>query len=159
MSDLPLAEAIRQVRVRIAEAARRAGRDPAGIGLVAVTKGVGVDRIRMAAAAGISCIGENRVQEAMAKEADLAGLGLEWHLIGHLQRNKVPQAVGRFALIHGVDSESLLEALSGHGQSRGIRQRILLQVNVAADPAKHGFGPEELPAALDRAKDLEGIHV
>lgn len=159
MSDLPLADAIRQVRARMAEAARRAGRDPATIGLVAVTKGVGADRIRLAAAAGISCIGESRVQEAMAKAAELADLGLEWHLIGHLQRNKVPQAVGRFSLLHGIDSETLLEAVSRRAAACGIRQRVLLQVNVAGDPAKHGFEPSELAPVLERARALEGIQV
>lgn len=159
MSDLPLADAIRRVRARIAEAARRAGRDPATIGLVAVTKGVGVDRIRMSAAAGITCIGESRVQEAMAKGAELANLGLEWHLIGHLQRNKVPQAVGRFSLIHGIDSEPLMEAVSERAARTGERQRVLLQVNFAGDPAKHGFAPEELAPALERAKALEGLQV
>lgn len=159
MSDLPLAEAIRRVRARIAEAARRAGRDPAEIGLVAVTKGIGADRVRAAATAGIKCIGESRVQEAMAKAAELADLGLEWHHIGHLQRNKVPQAVGRFAVLHGVDSTPLLEALSDQAVRCGIRQRVLLQVNVDRDPAKHGFDPETLEPALDKATGLAGIVV
>lgn len=159
MSDLPLAEAIRRVRARIAEAARRAGRDPAEIGLVAVTKGVGADRVRAAGAAGIKCIGESRVQEAMAKAADLADLGLEWHHIGHLQRNKVPQAVGRFALLHGVDSVPLLQAISEQAVRAGIRQRVLLQVNVAHDPAKHGFEPESLGPTLEQATGFEGVEI
>ena len=159
MSDFPLADAIRRVRARIAEAARRVGRDPAEIGLVAVTKGIGADSIRLAASAGITCIGESRLQEAMAKAAELADRGLEWHLIGHLQRNKVPQAVGRFALFHGVDSEPLMEAVSDRALRSGIRQRILLQINVAADPGKHGFSPAELAPALDKAAGLDGIQV
>ncbi len=159
MSDLPVAEAVRSVRARIAQAARRAGRDPAEIGLVAVTKGVTVDRMRMAAAAGIACIGENRVQEALGKAAALADLDLEWHMIGHLQRNKAAQAVGRFALIHSVDSRALMRDLSDRSVARGLRQRVLLQVNVAGDPRKHGFAPDELAGAMAEAGDLPGIQV
>jgi pyridoxal phosphate enzyme (YggS family) len=159
MSDSQVAEAIRGVRARIAEAARRSGRDPAEVGLVAVTKGVTADRVRQAVAAGISCIGESRVQEALGKAADLADLELEWQLIGHLQRNKAARAVGRFALIHGVDSTELARELSERAHAGGIRQRILLQVNVARDPAKHGFAPEAVGPAVAAAADLPGVRV
>ncbi|MBM3267382.1 MAG: YggS family pyridoxal phosphate-dependent enzyme [Candidatus Sericytochromatia bacterium] len=159
MSELPVAEAIRSVRARIAEAARRAGRDPAGVGLVAVTKGVTADRVRVAAAAGISCIGENRVQEALGKAAALADLDLEWHMVGHLQRNKVAAALGLFDVIQSVDSTALLEEISGRARALGRRQRVLLQVNVARDPRKHGFEPDRLAAAVEIAGDLPGVQV
>jgi len=159
LSQLPVAEALSRIRARIAAAARRAGRNPTEIGLVAVTKGVSADRIREAVAAGISCIGENRLQEAVSKSASMADLDLDWHLIGHLQRNKAPKAVGRFSLIHSVDSEPLLRALSEHVTRQGVGQRVLIQVNVARDPDKRGFAPEDLASALNTAERLPGIQV
>jgi pyridoxal phosphate enzyme (YggS family) len=127
--------------------------------LVAVTKSASAERIREAFGLGVRVVGENRIQEALAKQAQLSDLALEWHLIGHLQTNKVKQAVGRFALIHSVDSHRLLEAIDAQARALGIRQDILLQVNVAREGSKSGFAPEEVPAALEAALALSGVAV
>lgn len=159
MPDFSIRSALLRIRAEIATAAERAGRKPSDIGLVAVTKGVGPDRVRQAYEAGLRCLGESRVKEATAKMASLEDLRPEWHLIGHLQTNKVSEALGRFALIHSVDSNRLLTAINERATTAGIRQRLLLQVNVARDEAKQGFAPEELPGALQKAWRLEGVAV
>src|SRR4051812_22518155 len=99
------------VRARIAAAAARAGRDPADVTIVAVTKTHPVSAVQEAFDAGLPDVGENRVQEALGKQDEWSGSPVRWHLIGHLQRNKAKQAVGRFALIHSLDSIRLADAL------------------------------------------------
>lgn len=147
------------IRARLALAAEQAGRSPAAIRLVAVTKTVAAHTIREAAALGVDLVGENRVQDAIAKQAELQDLGLTWHLIGHLQTNKVAQATGRFALMHSVDSLRLLEAIDARARHQGIVQQVLLQVNVALEASKGGFRPDEVEAALTRALALDGLAV
>ncbi|MBI3597155.1 MAG: YggS family pyridoxal phosphate-dependent enzyme, partial [Nitrospirae bacterium] len=119
----------------------RSGRDPSRITLVVVTKGVTTDRIREAVAAGATVLGENRVQEAWPKMKALEGT-IRWHLIGHLQRNKVKQAINRFDLIHSLDSLELAHEIEQRAEQAGIRQRVLIQVNVSREPSKHGVFPE-----------------
>lgn len=143
----------------MAQAALEAGRSPDRAQLVAVTKTITAPRIREAFGHGIRKVGENRVQEALEKQAALADLPLEWHLIGHLQTNKVKQAVGRFALIHSVDSVRVLHAIDQTARAMGLRQDILLQVNVAAESTKYGFRTEEVPEALQAARGLPGVAV
>jgi len=112
--------------------------------IVAVTKGFGPDAVEAALAAGLADVGENRVQEARAKQEALRGRsGIRWHLIGHLQRNKAKLVPGRFALVHSVDSLDLAEELH---RRAGDEIRVLLQVNVAREPQKEGCAPEEAPA-------------
>lgn len=159
MPDISIRSALVRIRAEIATAAERAGRNPSKVGLVAVTKGVGPDRVRQAYEAGMRYLGESRVQEAIAKMASLEDLRPEWHFIGHLQTNKVSQAVGRFSLIHSVDSNRLLKAIHERAITLGIRQRLLLQVNVAREAAKQGFAPEALPGALQQARGLAGVAV
>ena len=132
------------IRERIA----RAGRDPDEVTIVAVTKGFAPDACRKALAAGLHVLGENRVQEALSKMAEVQGA--EWHLIGHLQTNKVRLAAGRFALIQTVDSMHLAEALSRSGRS----QRVLIEVNVAREPQKSGANPAE---AVELVKSVTGL--
>lgn len=138
------------VRDRIAAAAHRAGRDPATIRLIGVTKGVPVETVHEAVAAGLRDLGENRVQEALGKmtagrERNEDGFAkAAWHLIGRLQSNKVRAAVGRFALIHSVDSLGLGRAIDETAARAGIVQRVLVQVNVAREPQKGGVEPEEV---------------
>ncbi|HUK56707.1 MAG TPA: YggS family pyridoxal phosphate-dependent enzyme [Nitrospiria bacterium] len=134
---------LRRVRERVVAAAERSGRDPARIGLVVVTKGATGDRIREAVAAGATALGENRVQEALPKIKAMDG-AIRWHLIGHLQRNKVKQAVGVFDLIHSVDSPELAREIDRRAERLGLRQRVLIQVNVSREPSKHGVLPEEV---------------
>jgi len=139
------------VRARIAEAARRAGRDPAAITIVAVTKGHPIAAAREALAAGLGDIGENRVQEALEKMGAWPDAPVRWHLIGHLQRNKAKHAVGRFALIHSLDSVRLADALEQEAAKRDLVQDVLVEVNVAREPQKSGAMPEEAEAVVAHA--------
>src|SRR5207249_4535399 len=104
--------------------------------------------IQAALASGFCVFGESRVQEALPKIDSLGG-GAEWHLIGHLQRNKAAAAIGRFALIHSVDSARLIEVLEQRAAAMGIRQRILLQLNVSGEVGKFGAPPADLQLLLD----------
>jgi pyridoxal phosphate enzyme (YggS family) len=149
-----LAERLDQVRATIAKLT------PQPVTIVAVTKGFGTDAVRAALDAGLPDIGENRVQEALQKQDELRNLtGARWHLIGHLQRNKARAAVGRFELVHSLDSLELATEL--HRRS-STPQRVLLQVNVAREPQKSGCALEEAPvlareiAALGNLR-LEGL--
>lgn len=143
----------------MARAAEAAGRSSDRVRLVVVTKNVTAQRIREAFGLGVRTVGENRIQEALEKQAALADLPIEWHLIGHLQTNKVKQAVGRFALIHSVDSMRLLHAIDQTARAMGLRQDILLQVNVAQESTKFGFRTDEVPEVLQEACKLPGVAV
>ena len=132
---------LRRVRERINAAAERSGRDPSRITVVVVTKGVTTDRIREAVAAGAEVLGENRVQEALPK-INVLEETIRWHLIGHLQRNKVRQVVNRFELIHSLDSLELAHEIDRRAEQAGIQQRVLIQVNLSREPSKHGVFPE-----------------
>ena len=126
--------------------------------IVAVTKTHGPEAVRAAVAAGLHDVGENRVQEALQKQQGLAGLSVEWHLIGTLQRNKARNAVGRFALIHSVDRLDLAAELDRRSTG-GEPQRILVQVNCSAEPQKGGAAPESLPGLLDELQQLDRLEV
>lgn len=150
------------ILARIAAACARVGRDPADIRLVAVSKTVPVERLRDAVAAGLTDLGENRVQEGEAKRPDLPGA--TWHLIGPLQSNKARRALVTFDVIHSVDSVELaqrLDRLAREVRAAGptARYPVLLQVNVDADPAKAGLAPAALPAALEAIAALDALDV
>ncbi|MEW6031636.1 MAG: YggS family pyridoxal phosphate-dependent enzyme [Bacillota bacterium] len=149
---------LERVRERIARAARRAGRAPEDVRLVAVTKGVPVDRVRRAIELGVSDLGENRVQEGAAKRAALAGdvTAVSWHLIGHLQTNKAGRAAETFDLIHSVDGLRVAEALSRRVSGS---LPVLLQVNVSGEASKFGVGPEEAGELLRAVSRLPGLVV
>jgi pyridoxal phosphate enzyme (YggS family) len=148
-----------RVLERIAAASRRAGRDPAEVTLVAVSKTVDAERLRDAVAAGLDLLGENRVQEAEAKVPLIAGA--RWHLVGPLQSNKVRRALAIFEVIESVDSVGLAERIDRLARDvrPGSRYPILLQVNVDADLAKTGFAPSELEAAVARLGGLDALDV
>ena len=154
-----LAAARERVLDRIASAARGAGRRPEDVQLVAVSKTVPPERLRSAVAAGLTVLGENRVQEAAAK-VDLVP-GATWHLVGPLQSNKARRATERFDVIESVDSEALAARLSRlAGEVRPRRPlTVLLQVNVDADPDKTGFEPRDLAEALGPVLDLPNLVV
>ncbi|MGH7762869.1 MAG: YggS family pyridoxal phosphate-dependent enzyme [Candidatus Dormibacteraceae bacterium] len=140
--------------VAIHERIAQASRDPDEITIVAVTKGFGPEACREAVEAGLRVLGENRVQEALGKIAQVAGA--DWHLIGHLQTNKVKLAVGRFTLIQTVDSLHLAEAIA----SRDPRQAVLVEVNVARETQKSGVDPDkavELIAAVSGLLEVRGL--
>lgn len=145
-----------EVLDRIERACRRAGRDPRGVRLVAVTKGHAVPEIRdRVLRYGAFALGESRIQEALPKLAELAA---EWHYIGPLQRNKAKFAV-RFELVHSVDSLRLAETLARKAREVGKVQRVLLELNLGREPQKHGFLEEELPEALAQVRELEGLRL
>lgn len=157
MTSTAVATAIGHLRARMTRAAAGASRDPGALEIVAVTKGVGVDRIREALACGIRSLGENRVQEACLKQELLGDDVPEWHLIGPLQANKVNKAVGRFTLLHGIDSTDLVTRIGRRATQLGLTQRLLLQINTARDPRKAGFAPEEAASAIEMARGTEGV--
>jgi len=126
--------------------------------IVAVTKTHGPDAVRAALGAGLPDVGENRVQEALAKQEECAELPVRWHLIGTLQKNKARHAIGRFALIHSVDREDLAAELSRRAGGASC-QPVLIQVNCSAEPQKGGVEPGELRRLLDRCAELPGIEV
>ncbi len=126
--------------------------------IVAVTKGHGPEAIKAAVAAGLGDIGENRVQEALAKQEALAGVPVAWHLIGTLQRNKAKHAVGRFALIHSVDRLELAAELDRRAAVGGV-QPVLVQVNCSGEPQKGGVAPEGLPGLLEAMDALPHLQV
>jgi hypothetical protein len=152
---------VEAVRAVIARAAERSGRDPGDVTIVAVTKGHPLDRAREAATAGLLDLGENRVQEALGKQEAWQDppADLRWHLIGHLQRNKARQAVGRFALIHSLDSVRLADALEQAAAAAGVTQRVLVEVNVAGEAQKSGAPLADAAAILRHAAALPHLAV
>jgi pyridoxal phosphate enzyme (YggS family) len=142
---------------RIAAACGRAGRDPATVTLVAVSKTVEAESLHDAIAAGLDLLGENRVQEAAAKVPRVPGA--RWHLVGPLQANKARRAIELFDVIESVDSVALAERIDRLAREvrPGARYPVLLQVNVDADPAKAGFDPAALPAGVARIAALGGL--
>jgi pyridoxal phosphate enzyme (YggS family) len=149
---------LEKVKRRLDDAARRAGRDPADIQLVAVTKTVGLERLKEAVATGLTLFGENYVQEAKTKIASL-GPGLTWHFIGHLQSNKAKAAVELFDLIHSVDRLSLAQALEQAAARRDKLQKILLQVNLAGEASKSGTAPEHAQDLLREISKMPHLRV
>ncbi len=143
MTSGDLAANLAVVRARMTDAARRAGRDPAGITLVAVTKTQPLQALAAARAAGLTDLGENRVQEAEAKIAGWTGPAVTWHLIGHLQTNKARRATRLFDLVHSVDSVALAAVLNDESRRLGKVLPVLLEVNVAGEAAKSGFADDE----------------
>jgi PLP dependent protein len=126
--------------------------------IVGVTKTHGPEAVRAAVAAGLTDVGENRVQEALPKQEALTDLTVEWHLIGSLQRNKARNVVGRFGLIHSVDRADLAAELNRRVVA-GARQRILVQVNCSAEPQKGGISPESLSALLEELRPFDRLEV
>ncbi len=153
-SDLP--ERVAEVRERIAAAVRRGGHGQA-VTLIAVTKTHGPDAVEAAVAAGVPDVGENRVQEALPK-MDAVSVAARWHLIGHLQRNKV-KALPRFVLTHSLDRASLADAVDAYGRSSGLVFDVLVQVNVVGEASKGGYLPEALPAEAERLRGMAGLRV
>jgi pyridoxal phosphate enzyme (YggS family) len=154
-----IAANIDSVRRRIHAAAHRVHRSPADISLIAVSKTFGAELVRAAAACGQRVFGENRVQEAIGKKADLDDLQIEWHLIGHLQSNKARKAVTTFNCIQSVDRLELLERLDAAAGDVGVRPRILLQVDLAGEVTKHGVGRNALAALVHAAAGARHVQL
>ena len=150
------------VRERIARAAGRARRDPASIRLVAISKTFDAEYVRAAADAGQIDFGENKVQEGLQKMDRTAGLPLRWHLVGHLQSNKAGKAGARFDIIHSVDGVEIAHKLDQAASAAGRTLDLLVQVDLAGEPTKHGVREDELFAVFDaapawRAASLKGL--
>lgn len=154
-----LAENITYVRTAIAQSAERAGRDPRDITLVAVSKTMPLELVRMAYNFGITQFGENRVQDALPKIEAFHPRDVSWHMIGHVQSNKAKKVIGPFALVHSVDSLRLAEALNRHASEQGMRLPILLQVNIAGEVSKEGMSPDQAPDLARRIAALPSLQV
>jgi pyridoxal phosphate enzyme (YggS family) len=140
------------VRDRLACAAGRAGRDPATVRLVAVSKTFSAEHVRAAAAAGQVDFGENKVQEALQKIAQTSDLPIKWHLVGHLQSNKARKAGAEFSMIHSVDDAALVTTLDESARAAGRSVQLLVQVDLAGEATKHGAREDELAPIFDAAR-------
>lgn len=149
---------VRRVRERMAQAAARAGRRPEEVKLIAVTKNVPVEAIRAALAAGVTAVGENRVQEMQRKVAAL-GRAAEWHFIGHLQTNKVKYLVSWADLIHSLDRLGLAAELEKQGARAGRCWEVLLQVNLTGEASKFGLAPAEVRPFLEKVAGFSHLRV
>ena len=156
MSFLDLAGRVSEIRERIDAATARGGHGQK-VTIVAVTKTHEADAVQAAWEAGITDVGENRVQEALRKMPDVTA-PVRWHLIGHLQRNKV-KALDRFALLHSLDSARLADAVAAVGAGGGAPVRVLVQVNVSGEASKGGYSVPELEREAQRLGTLAGISV
>ncbi len=153
-----VADRLEEVRRRIARAAERAGRAPDEVRLVAVSKTIGIERIREAVEAGHRDFGENYVQEAREK-LPAFGPEIRWHFIGHLQSNKARNVVGAFALIHSVDSETLAGEIQKRAAAAGIVQDVLIEVRLDPAATKTGVEPEALDRLVDRVRTLPNVRL
>jgi len=147
---------VAEVRARIKLAVERGGRGQS-VTIVAVTKTHGPDAVVAASKAGLIDVGENKIQEAVAKMSEVS-VPVRWHLIGHLQRNKV-KWLDRFALFHALDSARLADAVNVFAVERGKAMNVLVQVNVAGESTKGGFSPRELDQQAKKLATLEGLNV
>ena len=152
--DVALRDRLADVRDRIARAAARAGRDLSRIRLVAVSKTFDAASVRARAETGQIDFGENKVQEAQQKRAQTADLPITWHFIGHLQSNKARKAAALFDVIQSIDEPSLVRKLEDAAVEAGRRLELLVQVDLAGEPTKHGAREAELPAIFEAARRL-----
>lgn len=154
-----IADHVRAVRERMAQAAVRARRSPHAVRLIAATKTVPAEIIEAVIAAGIHECGESRVQEALPKLQALGHFDVAWHFIGRLQRRKVKSVVGRFQLIHSVDSLELAQEIERRAAEIGVTQRVLVEVNIGAEASKGGFLRHEFFGALETLDELPHLSV
>jgi pyridoxal phosphate enzyme (YggS family) len=157
-----LQERVADIRGSVADAVRRGGHGQA-VRLIAVTKTHGPEAVLAAAAAGIADVGENKVQEALGKQEALTAAGtmpagLTWHLIGHLQTNKV-KALPHFGLFHAMDRPKLADEAAAMAAKHGLTLDVLLQVNVVGEETKGGFALSEVPAEAERLRGMPGLRV
>jgi PLP dependent protein len=157
MYEARVREGLRQVEERLARARERSGR-ASDVTIVAVTKGHPAEAVMAAAAAGLRICGENRVAELEAKRAEL-GAVVEWHLIGHLQRNKVRRSLPHFDVLQSVDSDRLAEAVSAEAVRAGTTVRVLVQINASGEASKGGFDVRDGEGPVARVAALPGLVV
>jgi hypothetical protein len=154
-----IAANLNQVRSRIADAAARAGRPAESVTLVAVTKYVGAEATAALVEAGCHDLGESRPQELWSKAEPLSGSPVRWHLIGHLQRNKIRRTLPLVSLIHSVDSARLLAALDEAALALDLAANVLLEVNISLDRTKTGLPPDEVAGVLEQAGEFSHIAI
>ena len=162
--DSRFRDALARILASMAAAAARAGRDPTSVRLVAATKTLLPAHIVMAINAGLKIFGENRVQEALVKMRALTSEehslhGVSWHMIGHLQKNKVKSVVGNFDLIHSVDSLALAQAIDDRARMLETSQQILLQVNVSGESSKHGLSPTVVRSTVHGIASMKHVQL
>jgi PLP dependent protein len=148
----------RRIMERIIDAAARVGRNPGGIRLLAAAKSQDIELVRTAIDAGVALIGENYVQEAQEKKANIRQ-AVEWHMIGHLQRNKAKAAVSLFDVIESLDSLALARALDKEGGKRGAKVRAYIEVNLGGESSKSGVPPSELSLLIEGASELPHLEI
>lgn len=158
-NDDEIAKNLEDIRARIGAAARRAGRDPGEVTLIAVSKTFGADRVRVAFNAGQRDFGENKVQEALQKIGETADIQIRWHLIGHLQSNKVRKAAAPFACIHSIDSVDLLRRLDNAAADAGVTPDVLVQVDLAGEDTKFGAPVDEARRIVDAALACRAVRL
>jgi pyridoxal phosphate enzyme (YggS family) len=163
MDEIQLLNNLKEIYRKMAHAAMKVGREPSEVTLIAVTKTVEADLIRSAVDVGLRVFGENRVQEAQRKvrseELSVMNERIRWHLIGHLQKNKVKIAVELFDLIQSVDSFELAEIISKQAEKVNKTQRILLQVKLSEEESKHGIWKDNLSSLIKRTCSLRNLKV
>jgi PLP dependent protein len=153
-----IAENLERVREQIANAATNSGRSADDVELVAITKTHPAEKVREAVEAGQTLFGESRVQEARAKIPELSS-NIRWHFVGHLQKNKVRQALPLFEVIHSVDSLALAQDINRIADEEGLYPRVLLEVNVAGEGSKFGFAPDDLRKQMESLLTLARLSI
>lgn len=153
-----ISENIENIRKNIAAACKRSGRDPKDVLLLAVSKTVDVDRIKVAVDCGLNSLGENRVQEIMEKYEPM-GENVKWHLIGHLQTNKVKYIIDKVELIHSVESIKLAEEINKQAKKHNLVMDVLVEVNMADEESKFGVKPEETESFIRELALMDNIRV
>jgi len=154
-----IADNLSRVRQQVVDAATRSGRDASDVRLVAVTKYVDIDAAQALLDAGCTDLGESRPQELWRKAEALAGAEVRWHLIGHLQRNKVRRTLPHLTLLHACDSLRLLEELDRVAAESAIEVQALLEVNISGDASKHGFPPGEMASVVDSLVNYKHVRI
>jgi len=154
-----IGDRVQTVLANIRSAADKVGRPADSVRLVAATKTVSVEGIKHGIVAGLTVLGENRVQEAIPKRTELSSAPVQWHFIGHLQRRKVRSIIGLFALIHSVDSVELAQEIDSRAGAAGLTQHVLLEVNVGGELSKSGFRPDDVISAVPILAQLQHVHI
>lgn len=155
---MSIKENLEEINEKIKIAAEKSGRKREDILLLGVTKTIDVERIKEMISCGVNSLGENKVQEVMDKY-DAIGKGVDWHLIGHLQTNKVKYIVDKVKLIHSVDSLKLAEEIDKRAKQHNIIAEILIELNIAGEESKHGIKPEEAVELCEKIAKLENVKI
>lgn len=156
---MSVAENLAEIRSRIDELARSAGRNPEEVKLIAVSKTKPVSLIKEAVAAGALDLGENKPQEIVSKYPEFEGDSVRWHMIGHLQKNKVRHIIDKAELIHSVDSLALAEEINKRAEAIGKIQKILIQVNVTGEDSKSGVSPDDAAELCREISKLNNVRI